>query len=240
MTYGADSSDPTGFRRDHHVAALRQTVRRLTLLLALLLATSSVAEAQSQQKASTFVIARTGAFTAGGDLTYRFVESFQVHGRWVFPDLGYLDFGRSDYKELFVGGGATLVGSKHFTLIGEGYFVQAVGSASDGARYFQPWTYIGYRITPKLGGETVYFPYLPLNDAGRIQHVLERAKLEYSFQHWMLGAGYAGYRFGDGEWQNKPFITTTLKAGTFGNLEFWLQRMPSNTAQVQVRYAKVF
>ena len=168
------------------------------------------------------------------------METFQVRGRWVFPDLGYIDFGKSDYKELFVGAGATLVSSKHLTLIEEGYFVQAVGSTSGDARYFQPWTYIGWNIAPKLGGEAVYFPYLPLNKAGRIQHVLERAKMEYDFKHWKLGAGYAAYQFGDGEWQNKPFITTTLKAGKLGNLEIWLQKMPTKTAQVQVRYAKVF
>ena len=101
-----------------------------------------------------------------------------------------------------------------------------------------PWSYIGYRLTPRLGGETSYFPYLPINKAGRIQHVLERAKLEYDFKRVKLGGGYAAYRYGNDSWQNKPFVTTTLKAGYLGNVEFWLQRMPVNQVQLQVRYSK--
>jgi len=93
---------------------------------------------------------------------------------------------------------------------------------------------------PKLGGEVVYFPYLPLNKAGRMQHVLERAKLEYSFKHFKAGGGYGAYQFGDSPWQNKPFITSTLKCGRFGNLELWLQKMPRGNPQVQVRYEKTF
>jgi hypothetical protein len=36
------------------------------------------------------------------------------------------------------------------------------------------------------------------------------------------------------------FITATLKAGSLGNFEFWLQRLPGNHAQVQFRYARTF
>ena len=36
----------------------------------------------------------------------------------------------------------------------------------------------GLRLTDRLGSEAVYFPYIPLNEAGRTRHVLERAKSE--------------------------------------------------------------
>jgi hypothetical protein len=99
---------------------------------------------------------------------------------------------------------------------------------------------VAYNLAPKLGGQMVYFPYLPLNEAGRVQHVLERAKLEYDFGRVKLGGGYAGYRFGDGDWQNKPFVTASIKAGPVGAVELWLQHLPGNRLTVQVRYAKTF
>ena len=66
------------------------------------------------------------------------------------------------------------------------------------------------------------------------------AKVEYDFKHFKAGAGYGAYQLGDGPWQNKPFLTATLKAGKLGNFELWLQRLPGNDAQLQVRYAKAF
>lgn len=186
------------------------------------------------------MIGRTGV-QDNAKTTYRFVEVFQQRGRWIFPDGGYIDFADAGkYREIFLGAGAVLYNSKRLTVIEEGYIDKATGPASGGATYFQPWTLVGYRITPKLGSEVVYFPYLPLNKAGRIQHVIERAKLEYDFKHLKVGGGYGAYQFGDNAWQNKPFITTTLKGGRLGNLELWLQRMPSDHAQLQVRYAKIF
>ena len=170
--------------------------------------------------------------------TYDYVELLQRRGRWICPDLGYIDFGRGDYREIFVGGGRSLHDSKRATLIEELYFVQASGPAAKGAKYLWPWTMLQLQFTPKLTSESVYFPYVPLNSSARIQHVLERSKLEYVLsEHWKVGAGYGGYKYGGSDWQHKPFLTATVstRAGAF---EFWLQRMPSG-AQVQLRYALV-
>ncbi len=217
-------------------------MRTFTILTSLfVLATlSGVASAQTTNQVETFVIARTG-IANDGQRTYDYVEVFQQRGKWIYPDVGYIDFADGGrYRELFIGAGAVLVNSKHLTVIGEGYVAQATGPASDGAMYFQPWTLIAYRLAKKIGGEVVYFPYLPLNKAGRIQHVVERATLEYDFKHFRAGGGYGAYKYGEGVWQNKPFVTTTLKAGRFGNVELWLQKMPQGHAQVQIRYAKIF
>lgn len=173
--------------------------------------------------------------------TYHFVEVLQQRGRWIFPDVGYIDFDHAgQYRELFIGGGAVLHKSKHLTVAQEAYLNQTSGPASGRATYLMLWTLVGYRLTSKLGGETVYLPYVPLNQAGRIQHVIERAKLEYGFKRFKVGGGYGAYQYGDGPWQNKPFITTTLKGSQLANLELWLQRMPEHHVQVQLRYVRVF
>jgi len=187
----------------------------------------------------TFVSARIGLQNQGA--TYHLLEVFQTRGKWIVPDVGYIDFADArDYREIFIGGGAVLYSSERFTVIEEVYLNQACGPASGGAAYLMPWSLLGFKITPKLGGEAVYFPYLPLNKAGRIQHVLERVKLEYGLTHFKIGGGYGAYQFGDGPWQNKPFVTATIKGGRFGNLELWLQRTPTNKAQLQVQYVRAF
>ena len=205
--------------------------------IVLVAATSNMAVAQDAQ---TFVIGRTGV-QDDATATYRYTELFQQRGRWIFPDIGYIDFADAkQYREYFIGAGAVLFTSKRITIIEEGYLDKAAGPASGDALYFQPWTLVAVNLTPKLNGEVVYFPYLPLNKAGRIQHVLERAKLEYDFKRFKVGAGYGAYQYGDGPWSNRPFVTTTLKGGKLGDLELWLQRMSSNHTQLQVRYAKMF
>src|SRR5436305_2024089 len=71
--------------------------------------------------------------------TFHYLELFQIRRRWVLPDVGYIDFGRNDYREMFVGGGYTFYDGKHVTLIEEMFFVQASGSAANQARYLMPW-----------------------------------------------------------------------------------------------------
>jgi len=168
--------------------------------------------------------------------TYRLLEFLQVRGKWIYPDLGCVDFATGTYRECFVGGGRRLFKNSTVTLTGEAYFVQASGPAAHSARYLWINPILDLRFTPKFAGQMSYFPYLPLNKPARIQQVIERAKLEYAFtKHVKAGGGYGAYQFGNGPWQGKPFITTTVstKAGSF---EFWLQKMPQG-AQVQVRYA---
>lgn len=187
---------------------------------------------------TSIYIARTGEYLEQPYTgTYHLFEFLQVRGKWIYPDLGEVDFSHGNYRELFIGGGRTLYDSKKITLMEELYFVQATGPAAKSARYLWPWTLVDIRFTPKLTSETVYFPYVPLNSSATMQHVIERAKIEYAFNNtWKLGGGYGGYKSGNDQWQNKPLITTTVstRAGAF---EFWLQKMPGHGAQVQVRYS---
>lgn len=213
----------------------------LTALVVMLGACAQIAQAQSKENPTTSIIIKSGWALTDTSNTYNFAEIYQTRGRWIYPDTGYVDFSRpSLYREIFIGGGAILANTKHITLIQEAYFSQATGPLSNGAMYFQPFTLLLYRITPRLGGMIIYFPYLPLNTPARVQHVLETAKIEYDFKHCKIGAGYGGYKHAQNQWQNKPFITTTLKAGRFGALEFWLQKLPGHRAQVQIRYSKNF
>jgi len=210
------------------------------VLLAVIAWSGSTAASQSNNDVHSILLVRTG-FRGDKPFTYRYVEGFQERGRWIYPDIGYIDFGETkQYREFFIGAGWTVFSSKHFRFIEEGMIDQTLGLASEHATYFVPWSFAPFNITTRLGGEIVYFPYLPLNKQGRIQHVLERAKVEYDFTHFKAGAGYSAYQFGDGPWQDKPFMTATLKAGKLGNFEFWLQRLPGDHAHLQVRYAKVF
>ena len=215
----------------------------VTLLFSLVWALPSLAQDATTDKTknptTTIFVARTGMrLDEPYRGTYHYLELFQLRGKWIYPDVGYIDFATGNYRELFVGAGRTLYDGKKLMVAGELYFVQAVGPAAKSARYLWPWTLVQVRFTPKFSNETVYFPYLPLNSSARIQHVLERSKFEYAFNKTLkVGAGYGGYKFGDTEWQHKPFITTTVstRAGAF---EFWLQRMPGG-AQVQLRYTLV-
>jgi hypothetical protein len=78
------------------------------------------------------------------------------------------------------------------------------------------------------------------NEPATAQQLLERAKLEYDFARFKLGAGYSAYRFGTEAWRHKPFLTGTFKGGRFGNFELWLQRVPADRYAVQFRYARAF
>ena len=96
-----------------------------------------------------------------------------------------------------------------------------------------------FRITPKLDGEAVYFPYAPLNSTAVVEHILDRVKLEYKFQkHWKIGAGYSGKHIENKPWVNKPFLTTTLMTRG-GDFELWVQRLPQNIFQIELRYKLV-
>ena len=172
--------------------------------------------------------------------TQHYLEVIETRGRWIPIDIGYIDFGRSDYREYFFGGGGVVFKSNNLVIVQEGYLDQTAGTASGSALYFQPFTVVSCGLTDKISGQVVYFTYLPLNKAGRLQYVLETSKLEYNFKHFKAGGGYGAYRYGDEPWQHKPFVTATLKCGRLGDVEFWLQRLPGNHAQAQIRFSKTF
>jgi hypothetical protein len=168
--------------------------------------------------------------------TGHYVEAMEIRDRWIAPDAYYFDAGSGRYREVALGGGAQLLRSKHLTITQEAYIDQALGPDAHHAIYLVPWTYIGYTLTPKVRGETVYFPYFPLNHNGHFEQIVERAKLEYYFPRLKIGAGYGGIQVGGRDWKQKPFLTTTIRGGNLGDLEFWLQRIPGNHVQAQIRY----
>jgi hypothetical protein len=195
-------------------------------------------EADTPSTISLF-FARTGqSLTSPYAGTIHYLEFLQVRDKWIYPDLGYIDFAHNNYREFFVGGGRTLLDAKFATWDQELLYVQAAGAAAASARYLQPWSMMRIRFTPKFTNETVYFAYLPLNDSAHIKQVLERAKFEYALKkRWKIGAGYAGVKIPGVPWINKPLLTTTIftKAGAF---EFWLQKIPGGE-QVEFRYALI-
>jgi hypothetical protein len=187
----------------------------------------------------TFFLARTGQQldSAFGN-TFHYLEFFQVRDRWIYPDIGYVDFGHNNYREFFIGGGRTVFENKWVSLDLELLYVQGTGPAAGSASYLQPFTIVRLFFTPKVSGEAEYFNYLPLNDSAKFHQVLERSKLEYAVKkRWKIGAGYSGLNFPGAPWQNRPLITTTIstKAGAF---EFWLQKIPGG-GQVELRYRLV-
>lgn len=182
-------------------------------------------------------MARTGeSLTTPYIGTIHFLEFLQIRGKWIYPDIGYVDFAHGNYREFFIGGGRTLYDSEIATWDQELLYDQATGSASGNAPYLQPWSMLRLRFTPKFTNETTYFLYIPLNDSGQTHMVIERLKFEYALKkHWKVGAGYAGVKYIGAPWVHKPLITTTIstKAGAF---ELWLQKIPGG-AQLEARYA---
>ena len=210
----------------------RQVFDRVAL--AVLVHFVMLATAASAQ--TTVVMARVAVKDAA---TYRFAEVFHEFDRWVFPDVGYVDFGSDDYREFFAGVGRTLLRSTRATIVSEMYFVQSAGEASGSARYLMPWVLAIYRPAERLRGETVYFPYVPLNDAAYVQHVLDRSKLEYTFEHFRAGGGYSAYHNEAIGWQHQPFASVTFTPPRVGDIELWLQRAGGGV-QFQVRYLRAF
>ena len=45
--------------------------------------------------------------------TFHFLDVIRIRGRLILPDIGYVDFGRSDYRELY-GGGVVAYPGKQF------------------------------------------------------------------------------------------------------------------------------
>ncbi len=215
------------------------------LLISLGLALTSFAQdtaiTTDNDPATTIVLARTGVRTDAPHVgTYHMVEAFQVRGKWIVPDVCYIDYGTGNYHELCIGAGRTFYDGKRAMVASELYFAQATGPAAKSARYLWPWTIVQFHFTKKWNSEAVYFPYLPLNSSARIQHVIERAKVEYTINKtFKVGGGYAGYRYGDDTWQSKPMLTTTISTKRTGAFEFWLQKMPGG-GQIQFRYVLAY
>ncbi len=210
-------------------------------------ATTLVGVAGAQDPATTqpvststtwIFLARTGQnlqspFTG----TYRMTEFLRIHGKTIIPDVGCVDFANGRYRECYVGGGRTLFAGKRITLTGEVFFVQATGPAAHSARYIWPNAIVDAKLSRKVSFQASYFPYIPLNTSATKQQVLERAKFERKLgDHWKIGVGYAGYQYGNGPWQSRPFATVTYSS-KLGSLELWPFQKITAGAQAQIRYS---
>src|SRR6476620_1668228 len=79
------------------------------------------ANAQETAAVDTHVIART----ATDEGAYHYVQVFQQRGKWIYPDVGYVDFNNSDeYREVWVAAGGILLETTHLTVIGEGHITK--------------------------------------------------------------------------------------------------------------------
>jgi hypothetical protein len=172
---------------------------------------------------------------------YHYAEVIHERGRLVPLDLGYIDFDNpTQYREAWIGGGFKAIATPRVSLTTEAFLAGAYGEHGDGALYFQPFFLGTARLASRVLLESVYFAYVPLNEAGHAQHLLERAKVEYDWPRFKLGGGYGAYQSRGAAWQHKPFVTATLKAPPVGNFELWLQRLHEDHFTVQIRFARVF
>jgi hypothetical protein len=206
-------------------------------LIGALLLAAALVPATARAQGETIVLLRTA--TDRG--VYHYAELIHQRGRLIPFDVGHIDFDHpTQYREFWIGGGGVPIDSAKGSLTVEGFVTRALGEQAGDALYLQPFLIGSYRPAPVVVAEAVYLGYVPLNDAGRAQHLLERAKLEYDAARFKVGAGYSVYKAGDDPARRKPFVTATWKAGSLGNIECWLQRLPGGHATVQLRYAKVF
>ncbi len=207
------------------------------LLTSLFVIATIPASARAEDTATT-LIARLAMTDVA---TQHYAQVFQTRGKLILPDVLYVDFGKNNYREMFVGGGRVWYTGKHLTLTHEDYLGQATGSAAHNALYVLPWTKLDYRFGRKFSGNAVHFFYAPLNRAGKFHQAIERAKLEYSFSKlFKAGAGYGASGPANKPWQHKPMLTATVKCGALGDVEFWLQRLPGNHAQAWLRLVRTF
>lgn len=74
--------------------------------------------------------ARTGESLASPPIgVIHYLEFLQIRNRWIYPDIGYVDFAHNNYREFFIGGGRTLIDNKLASWDQELLYLQATGSA---------------------------------------------------------------------------------------------------------------
>jgi hypothetical protein len=224
----------------------KKKMRSAIYLLAFLmggLAFSNAEETAPQQFSSPvqdIVILRTGEqFQAPHVITYHLVEIAQQRGKWLVPDFGAIDYGKGNFRELFIGGGPIYHYGKMVTYNQELFFAQdnpaqrLTGRATFGpGRSSTSSSLPGSppRLSPTL--------CIPLNRAAYMQYDLDRAKLEYAVSRRLIAGGGLSLAKNAGHpWENKSFITTTVST-RHGTFEFWLQKTPGG-GQIQMRYQLV-
>ncbi len=211
--------------------------RYLCFLIIIILFTACDLSAESVQTpvVDIFVLRSGEQLQSPHILTYRVAEWAQMRGRWILPDVGYYDTGYGKKQIWFTGAGADILHGKHVDWEQELYISQEAGPESQNRRSLWIWPVLDFRFRPRLTGQFVAYPTIPLNHAQRWGYDVDRSKLEWKAgSHWRSGVGYAGGICTSRTWQHDPFLTVT-RTTRAGQVEVWLQRI-SGGAQVQLRY----
>jgi hypothetical protein len=210
--------------------------RLVFLFLAFVSVDARCAEPAAPQPLQSIYIARSGERLVGPHVfTYHLLEYSLARGRWIFPDIGYYDEGHAEDHQWFAGAGAELYHSQHLVWTQELYLAQEAGSAAHYQRTLWVWPVLDLEVKPRLTGQVVVYPTVPLDRAARWGFDVDRAKLEYAVRpHLQAGVGYSATTCAGKPWQNMPFLTATL-TNRSGAWEVWLERMPGG-AQLQLRY----
>ena len=216
-------------------------MRHLCLLIVsiLLIACDLPAQADDRRPVvNIYVLRMAEQLQSPHIVTYRVAEWEQMRGRWILPDVGYYDTGYGKDQLWFAGGGADVLHSKHVDWEQELYVLQEAGPESRNKRFLWLWPVLDFRFRPRLTGELVAYPTIPLNHAQGWGYDVDRSKIEWAGNsHWKAGVGYSGGLTTSSSCQHSPFLTVT-RASRAGNFEVWLQRI-SGGAQVQLRYTLV-
>lgn len=194
------------------------------------------AENDSPALPETAFVARTGVrMQSHYEATYHLYEFSQQRGRWLWPDLGYYDSGKTNDQLWFAGAGGDIIRNNRVELLQIVYVEQEVGRDAHNQRAIWIWPVLDVQLTPRLSSETVVYPTIPIDRSQRWAFDVDRSKLEYQLRRNLkAGAGYSASVGAECDWFSKPFLTTTLTNRT-GSWEFWIQRI-SGGAQLQVRY----
>lgn len=201
-------------------------------------AAAAQGEFASAPVVSTLVVRTGEPLQSPHRLTYRLVEFSQQRGRWILPDLGAYDSSAGKDKLLFTGAGAEFRIGRRIDYTQIVYFAQDVGPGSHAARMLWVWPVLDVDLGRRWMAEGVAYPTIPLNRAAQTGFDIDRIKLERELtRRFSAGAGYSASLCTGKPWDNKPFVTTTVRSRA-GSFEFWLERIDAG-AQVQVRYTLI-
>lgn len=207
----------------------------LLILLSLFTVCPLSAESVPHPATDIFILRSGEQLQSPHIVTYRVAEWAQQRGRWILPDIGYYDTGYGQDQLWFTGVGADLVHTKYVDWEQELYISQEAGPASQNRRSLWIWPVLDFRFRPRLTGQFVAYPTIPLDRAQRWGYDVDRSKIEWhATSHWRAGVGYAGGICSTRTWQHNPLLTVT-RTTRAGQFEVWLERIQGG-AQVQMRY----
>lgn len=94
-----------------------------TVLLLVVLVATGIPSAYAQTE--TTVVARIGIRHSG--TTYHLGQVIQVRNDWILPDIGWQDFAKDDFGEVFIGVGRRTIKTRSFAMTNELYFMANMG-----------------------------------------------------------------------------------------------------------------